>query len=113
MVQNNIAIAAPAKGNTSNVINLMIQQYDAAPEPKPTCFIFNVPLATVDSASYDAPEFWTTIENLLDGELSTIKYKGACRYIPKPHVFILSNSDLKRRYEHITINKIKFVCIST
>lgn len=77
----------------------MIQMYDRAPSPKPETFIFNLPRSTVDSREFDPPEFFSTVENLLDGEMTTVKYKGASKFIKKPHTFILTNTDLKARYD--------------
>ena len=99
MVQSNLAIAGPPKGATSSIVNVLLTKYDEAPLPKPTCFILNLPRAA--TLNYNPSEFWGTIENMIDGELTTVKYKGQSRYIPPPHVFILTNVDLQKQYEHI------------
>ena len=82
-------------GNSNDVTNLIIKQYKASTfTPKPNVFIFTLPRAALESPSFNEFEFCQTIEKGCDGKFATTKYQGGELCIPRPWIFILSNSKI-------------------
>ena len=59
--------------------------------PKPVAVIYLLERATTASDSFSWAEALTTIEQTLDGRLTTTKYKGATLRTKPMHVVVFSN----------------------
>jgi hypothetical protein len=94
--------------DSNNVANVLIKKYQKAADPKPSCFIIQLPRCALRSQRFDAHEFCILLERVADGCLETTKYQGFSLQIERPWVFIFSNDHLPRRWiddEYLTYDR--------